>query len=207
VTVNLVLSFTAILVAVMGVFVITEIPSSLQWAGMVVSLGGALVYFYPLRIANTEAAGLAAALVCVLANVAASLFGRKINRSRDISPLIVSLVSMGVGGPLLLAFGVAAQGMPHLTITHWGILFWLALLNTAFAFTLWNQTQRLLTAVESSVINNTMTVQVPILAVLFLGEQMSGKEIVGLVLAILGVALVQMRRARQSADNNPPAAG
>ena len=40
---------------------------------------------------------------------------------------------------------------------------WLALVNSAFAFTLWNRTLRTLSATESSVINNTMLIQIAIL--------------------------------------------
>jgi drug/metabolite transporter (DMT)-like permease len=71
---------------------------------------------------------------------------------------------------------------------------WLAVVNTAFAFVLWNHTLRRLTAVESSVANNTMLVQISILAWVFLGENLSAREILGLVLAALGTLLVQLRR-------------
>jgi drug/metabolite transporter (DMT)-like permease len=40
------------------------------------------------------------------------------------------------------------------------IIGWLSVINTAFAFTLWNHTLRTLTAVESSVMNNTVLVQI-----------------------------------------------
>ena len=63
----------------------------------------------------------------------------------------------------------------------------LALVNTAFAFTLWNKTLQTLPAMESSMINNTMLVQIAILAWLFLGETITPLEIVGLLLATIGV--------------------
>ena len=46
-----------------------------------------------------------------------------------------------------------------------------AVVNTAFAFTVWNHTLRTLTAVESSVMNNTMLIQVAVLAWLILDEK------------------------------------
>ena len=69
---------------------------------------------------------------------------------------------------------------------------WLAVVNTAFAFTLWNHTLQTLTAVESSVVNNTMTIQIAVLAVLFLGERLDAVQLVGLLLAASGAALVQV---------------
>lgn len=70
----------------------------------------------------------------------------------------------------------------------------MAIVNTAFAFTLWNHTLRTLTAVESSMINNTLMVQVPILAIIFLGETITPRQIVGMIVTIAGVALVQFFR-------------
>jgi drug/metabolite transporter (DMT)-like permease len=68
----------------------------------------------------------------------------------------------------------------------------LAVVNSAVAFTLWNRTLRTLTAMESSIINNTMMIQIPILAWLFLDEDPSGMEIMGMVLAGLGILIVQV---------------
>jgi drug/metabolite transporter (DMT)-like permease len=66
--------------------------------------------------------------------------------------------------------------------------------NTAFAFTLWNHTLRTLPAMESSVINGTMLIQIALLAWLFLGEDLTSQEWIGVILAGLGVLLVQLRR-------------
>ena len=76
---------------------------------------------------------------------------------------------------------------------------WLAVVNTALAFTLWNLTQRTLSAIETSIINNTMLIQIAILAWLFLGERLSVRAIVGLALAAIGTLIVQLRRAKTSA--------
>ena len=83
---------------------------------------------------------------------------------------------------------------PVLSLKGWGIIVWLALVNTAFAFTLWNRTLQVLSAVESSIINNTMLIQIAVLAWVFLGESLGALEIVGLGLAALGTLLVQLRR-------------
>jgi drug/metabolite transporter (DMT)-like permease len=84
--------------------------------------------------------------------------------------------------------------MPALSLSNWLIVGWLALVNTAFAFTLWNVTLRTLSDMESSIINNAMLIQIPILAWLFLGETIGVKEVFGLILAGLGILAVQLRR-------------
>jgi drug/metabolite transporter (DMT)-like permease len=118
--------------------------------------------------------------------------GRAVNRSGEIPALLVTVVSMGVGSAALLAVGVAVQGLPPLSWRAWQIIGWLAAVNTAFAFTLWNHTLRTLPAVISSVVNNTMLIQVAILAWIFLGERPGPREVAGLALAALGAIFVQV---------------
>ena len=68
------------------------------------------------------------------------------------------------------------------------------MVNTAFAFTLWNHSLQHLTATESSVVNNTMLIQIAILAAVFLGEPISWTQGFGLAVATAGALLVQLRR-------------
>lgn len=94
---------------------------------------------------------------------------------------------------VLLGGGLLAQGVPQIGWQGWAIITWLAVVNTALAFTLWNQSQRVLSAMESSIINNTMLAQISLLAWLFLGEEISRREVVALVIAGVGTFLSQWR--------------
>ena len=136
--------------------------------------------------------GLVVAGLTMLANSCGSLLGRSVNRRGSLHPLLVTVVSMGVGSALLLTTGLIVEGMPRLSVSAWAIVLWLAIVNTAVAFTLWNHTLRRLTAIESSLINNTMLVQIAFLAWLFLGEPIGLREGLGLSLAMVGVLLVQL---------------
>lgn len=90
--------------------------------------------------------------------------------------------------------GIIIEEMPHLDLLSWGIIVWLAAVNTAFAFTLWNHTLRTLSATESSIINNTMLFQIALLAWVFLSERMTTKEIIGMIIAGSGAIIVNQRR-------------
>jgi drug/metabolite transporter (DMT)-like permease len=193
VTVSLLLNLTPVVVALLGVFLLSERPTRLQYAGMLLYLVGIGLYFYPASLGAEQAAGFAVMLVGVLANAGSSLLGRSINRAGTLHPLIVTAASMGIGAPPLLLAGVVTQGVPQITATGWLLVVWLAVVNTALAFSLWNSTLRVLSAVESSIINSTMLVQIALLAWLFLGEPLSGKSIAGIVLAGLGTLIVQFR--------------
>jgi drug/metabolite transporter (DMT)-like permease len=194
VTVNLLWSFSSVIVAVMGAVWLAERPSLVQWMGVALAIVGAALYFLPVEIPRSQTIGFVVASIGILANALSSILGRDINRSGSIHPLIVTVVSMGAGSVMLLAAGIAIEGLPAMDLQGWGIILWLALVNTAFAFTLWNHTLRTLSAVESSIINGTMLIWIPILAVLFLGETITAKEIFGLVVTGLGTLIVQLRK-------------
>ncbi|VAW30840.1 Permease of the drug/metabolite transporter (DMT) superfamily [hydrothermal vent metagenome] len=198
VTVNVMLGFTSVIVALLGLVLLAERPSRWQWLGMVVSIMGLLLYFYPVQIPAAQMIGFVAVAVGVLANAGSALLGRFLNRLGQIRPLTITTISMGVGAAVLLTVGLLTQGWPRLNWQSWAIIVWLAVVNTAFAFTLWNVTLRTLSAMESSIINNTMGIQIPILAVIFLNETLTGREVIGMVVAIVGVLVVQLGRSRSS---------
>jgi len=195
-TVNLLLSFATVIVTLLSIFLLAEQPTRPQWAGVGLYLLGALTYFYPVSLPGDQVLGVLVVIGGGLSNAGASLIGRKINREGQLQPLVITATSMGIGAMVLFLVGVVTQGFPALTLLQWGIVGWLALVNTAFAFTLWNHTLRTLSAVESSIINNAMLIQIPILAWLFLGEGFSLKEVVGFALAGAGILLVQVFSAK-----------
>lgn len=193
VTLSLLLNFTSVLVAIFGIFTIREMPKFLQWLGIGIFIGGALIYFYPFRELAGEVWGYVFAGVTVFGNAVAALLGRSINRDKLAHPVVVTAVSMMVGGLVMLGAGLALEDFPALNITNIFVIIWLGLVNTAFAFSLWNLSQQTLTAVESSIINNTMLIQIAVLAWIFLGEQLSWMDIIGLSLAAVGVLLAHIR--------------
>lgn len=197
VTVSLLLNFTPIIVAVLAIFMISERPAFLQWIGMLLFLTGILIYFYPVVFTENKTLGFIVMSIGVLANSLSAVLGRDINRGGRITPYIVTLVSMGIGSIVLLLTGIFAQGLPSLSYINILYLLWLAIINTAFAFTIWNYTLQSLTAMESSIINGTMLIQIAVLAYFFLGEEISIREVIGLFIAGGGAVLVQLKFKRK----------
>jgi len=204
-TLSLVLSFTPLFVALESGLLRTGAPSATQVIGVLASAAGAVIYFLPLSLPSAELVGLSIAAVCVASNSAAAVLGRHVNSTSRISPLLVTTVSMGIGGILLLTVGATTQGLGGLELSHWLIIAWLAVVNTAVAFTLWNNSLRTLTAVESSVINGTMLPQIAILSWLFLGETLTPRQIAGLLVVAVGIVVVQALRREKTAHLRPPA--
>lgn len=190
-TTSLVLSMTPLLVAAASRRTLGEAPTAAQVGGAVLVAAGAIAYFS--GSLGATAIGMAAAGIGLGSNVVAALMGRWVNRMQHSLPLVTTTVSMTVGAALLVVTGLVVEGVPAITARAVAVIAWLAVVNTAFAFTLWNHSLRHLTATESAVVNNTMLVQIALLAWVFLGEAPSPVQIVGIIVVSLGVMWSQRR--------------
>ncbi len=194
ITVNLILSFTTIVVTALGIFLLHERPLRVQWIGLALYVVGAVIYFYPTAFSGGEMIGIIAGIVCLTANGFGAILSRAINRTASIPPILVTVISMGIGGVALLAVGILLEPTPTFSLASILSILWLSIVNTAFAFTLWNRSLRTLTAMEANVINSMMLVFIPILAWLFLDETITLKSLLALVLATGGIFVVSLAR-------------
>jgi drug/metabolite transporter (DMT)-like permease len=200
-TTSLVLSMTPLLVAGTAALTLAEVPSRMQVLGTALVAVGAVLYFA--GDLGATAAGMIAAVTSLLANVAASILGRSVNREGRLPAISITAVSMGIGAGALVFVAVGLEGIPSISTGGWLIIAWLAVVNTAFAFTLWNLSLQRLSAVESAAINNTMLVQIAILAWVFLGEAPGAIGLLGIGLVTGGVYLVQATRWNRIAHEGP----
>lgn len=194
VTVNLLLSLTPAVVALLSIPILREQPTGAQWMGIAFGVMGAIMFFYPVSLPSQQLVGVFVAIISLFANSFSSIIGRQVNRELLLPPVTITIITMGIGGLALLVAGMAMQGLPPLNWKSWAIIGWLAVVNGAFAHTLWNRTLRTLSAIESSAVQNSMMIQIPILAVIFLGEQVSMQELLGMVIAGVGIVLIQLKR-------------
>lgn len=190
-TTSLVLSMTPLMVALSSGLTLGERPTSRQVMGTVLVVLGALAYFA--GNLGATVAGMAAALVTLAGNTASSLLGRGANRSAPVSALTVTAITMSIGAAVLLGGGLAVEGFPTVTARAWGFIVFLAVVNTALAFTLWNRSLETLSATESAAINNTMLIQIGLLGWWLLSEPLGVAEATGIVLVTLGILGAQRR--------------
>ena len=192
-TVSLFLTFTPVIVALLSIPLLDERTSVRQWIWLALLFFGVVIYFYPYAFGPLALLGLSIMVIGLFSNSLAAILGRGANRGNSLSALTVTAISMAIGSTARLGTGLTVQGVPSLSWQAWGIVFWLALINTAFAFWLWNRTLQTLTARESSVINNTMLAQVAILGWIFLGESLALYDVIGLTIVIVGALLFQLK--------------
>ena len=193
VTVSLWLNFTPLVVAVMAILLLKEFPTKLQWIGVALFIGGIVTYFFPVALSENQELGLIVMTIGVVANSASAVLGRNINRRAKINPVVVTIISMGIGSVILLTSGILIQGFPSISLENIVYLLWLAVVNTALAFTIWNLTLRTLSAMESSIINGTMLIQIAVLTWIFLSEAITFQEGIGMLIAAGGAVLVQLK--------------
>lgn len=197
-TSSLVLSFTPLLVALVSQGLLGERPTQVQLLGAMVIVVGASLYLS--GDLGMTAVGMLAALTGLAANVASSILGRAVNRSLRLSARVVTTVSMAIGAVTLVAIGLLIEGMPRLDPVGWGLVAWMAVVNTALAFSWWNESLRHLAATESAAINNLMLLQIAVLAWLLLGEVPGPVQWVGMLLVTLGVIAARAQSRVATAD-------
>ncbi len=200
-TTSLVLSLTALFVGIASARSLGEHATRRQLAGASVIVAGALVYFA--GDLGATVIGLTAAGVALGANVGGALLGRHVNRAQSTSPIVVTAVSMSIGAVLLILAGLIVEGSPTITLRAGLIIGWLAIVNTAIAFTLWNLALRRLSAIESAGVNNTMLLQIAALAWWLLDENPGWVGLLGISVVSCGVLLTQLRRPNVAHTRSP----
>jgi drug/metabolite transporter (DMT)-like permease len=198
VTVSMMLNFSPLAVALLGFVFLKEKPTKYQLLGLFLFILGIVIYFYPISTMGNRKLGLIVMSIAVLSNAFSSILGRNINKKKNLDPVVITFISMGIGSVILLMIGIITDGFIDISIKNWLALFWLAFVNTAFAFTLWNTSLRTLSAMESSIINGTMLIQIAILAWIFLGDTITIEKGIGMFIAGTGAIIVQLKKGSKN---------
>jgi drug/metabolite transporter (DMT)-like permease len=200
--VSALLNLTPIIVLFMGAVYLKELPTRYQTIWIILGVVGAMIYFYPLDFVSQSLFGIIVVLIGVIANAFSSIIGRYVNKEHVAPPLVITGISMAIGAFLLLGSGLLIERLEAVTPLAWIYILWLAIVNTAFAFTLWNKAMQTLRAVDMTIINSTMLPQIVILSIIFLDENPTPLDWVGLILLALSVAFVQISQARRANSNS-----
>jgi len=197
-TLSLILNMTPIIVVLMAIPWLGEKPSVIESGLIALGIIGVLIFFYPLDFVGVSIIGLIIGLISLIGNAFSSVIGRVINRPRDTPALVVTGIMMSVGSIGLMIFGLLTEPLYPLSPLSWFYILWLAVVNTAFAFTLWTRSQRILRAIDMTLINSTMMPQIVVLSIIFLGEQLDIFDWIGLILLAVAVAAVQVIQASKA---------
>lgn len=185
------------LVLLIGALTLRELPSARQWAGIAVASGGVSLYYWPFGLTTESLVGAGFIWLSGLGYAVQLTANRGLLARRAASPFDLVLYPMLTGAATMLALGVVLEGWPALSWRLTGLLLWLGPVNGALAFFLWTQSQRELQAFESSVLNNTMLLQIAGLDVLLLDRALGLRQGAALLLAGLGILAVQTAQRKR----------
>lgn len=179
-----------IAVAVLAAVIEKSPPARAQLFGLGIILVGIYVYF-PHDIRGARLAGvLLNVLSASMGAVAIVLTHVAVGRFRMTS-LRLTAVSMTAGSAVLLVIALVHDRcfIPDASQMLW--IAFLAVVNTAFGFALFNHTLKILGAFEVTVLQDSMIVQIGILSAIFLGETITPAMAFAMVIVICGIVVVQ----------------
>lgn len=184
------MSLIPLLVLFAGILWLKELPSHHQVVGVILCVIGSALFFW-LGLRPGEPRGIIIVSAGLIGYTLFDVLGREVARDRQVDTLSLTAIPLAIGGGCLLLIALLLEGLPHLTLTAWGIVVWLAVINTALANFLYNHSLQVLTALEMSVMFNLAPLMTAILAWVLLHESLDTIQIAGILIAIIGVMLVQ----------------
>lgn len=195
-TVTFLVGIVPLFILFLGALFLKEVPTRIQVAGVAVTLAGNAAYFSG-GLEAGEPLGIAWVGLGVIGFTAFGILGRKLAKAQSVGTLALTTIPLGIGGLVTLALGLPLEGWPVFTGQSLWILLWLAAVNTAFAYMLYNHALKTITALEMNVILNLSPLGTAALAFWMLGDRATMAELVGIAVMIVGVTLVQIRGARR----------
>jgi len=193
VTVTLLLNMTPIFVLGLSVFFLNERPSTVQFIGITLTLSGVFVFFYDALVDVGMMTGVIITLISGVGWALYMIISRHCLRENNESVITLTSISMLIGAFMLLGATSITGNIVNVSFNGWMIILWLSIVNTAVAFSIWNHALKTLKAVEQSILQNSMLIQISILAFLFLQEPINTQKILGMTIVFVGVLIVQLR--------------
>jgi len=190
VTVTFLLNFTPVIVLLLGVVFLREFPLPLQFAGMALVLFGAYLFFLA-PVSGAELTGIVVTLFSGLGWAVYMTLSRQFLKGERFRTLNLTALTMFFGSVVLLFSALIVDRPVQMSLSEWAIILWLSLVNTALAFVLWNHALETVRAFELSVLQNTMLIQIGVLAWSFLGEELTSMKLIAMVMVFIGVLIVQ----------------
>jgi len=196
-TVSFMMSMITLLVLFGSILWLKEIPTRLQTVGILVTLGGTALFFL-VGLKPGEPLGMAILSIGLISFTLFGVLGREAARGQKVDTLSLTAIPLALGGGLLLLVALPLEGLPHASPGTWGLVLWLAAVNTALGYILYNHALQVLTAFEMNVMLNLSPLWTALMAWFLLSERLLLWQWIGMVIVVVGVALVQRRQGIKS---------
>ncbi|HKZ44377.1 MAG TPA: EamA family transporter [Anaerolineales bacterium] len=195
-TVSFMMGLITLLVFISGVIWLKELPNRLQFSGILLTLIGTGMFF-SVGLKPGEPLGILLAGGSLICFTIFGVMGRNTARARSVDTLSLTAFPLAIGGGLSLLIAIPIEGFPHASIQTWGLIAWLAVVNTSLAYMLYNHSLQILTAFQMNVLLNLAPIGTAVLGWFLLGEQLNLLQFIGIVVVIVGASLVQVRNSSE----------
>lgn len=189
---SLALSLVPIPVLIISSIFLHERPRGLQLIGVLITIGGSLLFFSPGIKAQQPIAFIALGITAISFSVF-PILARRVARDRSMDNITLTSIPLGVGGGILLVLALLIEGLPRMPLQAWGIIMGLATVNTLLAYLLYNHSLQHLTAVQVNVMLNLSPIGTALIAWGALGERITLFQMVAMFMIIAGASLTQRR--------------
>ena len=200
-TVSFLMGLTTLLVFFGGILWLKEVPNHVQTVGIVITLVGTGMFFST-GLKPGEPVGILLMCLALFCFTVFGILGRNTARAQTVDTLSLTAYPLALGGGLLLLIAIPVEGIPHASLQTWGLVAWLAAVNTALAYMLYNHSLQVLTAFQMNVLLNLAPLGTALMGWIFLNEHLTLLQFIGMVVVIIGVVLVQ-NRSRRNIDALP----
>jgi len=197
---SLMLAATPVVIALLSAVLGLERVSRLHWMGAALSMAG--IYYVMGRGVSVGSDSIAGNVLMLLAVSCWAIYTLGATRlMRRHSPVGVTGLSMAIGTALYVP-----AVWPHLRRTDWTAVSgwtWTALIYSAVfalgvAYTIWYAAVREIGSARTAVYSNVIPIVAMLTAVVFLGEPLGPRKLIGAAAVIGGVALTRVGRSRQA---------
>ena len=198
---SLLLAATPVVIAILSAMIGHDRIAPLHWLGAVMSIGGIYVI---VAYAGGAAVGLGSPTLrgdlMMFAGVccwAIYTLGSRPLMERH-SPVGVTGLSMAIGTLLyvpLMMPNVLAEDWSAVTARTWIALVYSALFALCVAYTIWYVAVREIGSARTSVYSNIVPIVAMLTAVVFLGERLTARRLLGAACVLVGVALTRVGKS------------
>ena len=162
-------------------------------------IAGISLYYYPWDAGAFSAAGLLFMLASSVGYALNITINRRLLTTKRIDTRALVAQPMFVGAVILLMAGLFVEGVPVITLRLVLILLYLSGISGALGFYLWTKSQSVLTAFESSSINNLLLIEIAIMDYLAFQRSFSPIQIIAILIVFTAVVWIQ-RRSKATND-------
>ena len=189
------MSLLTVTVVFGGVLWLQEIPNRVQTFGIFIVLAGMVLFFSP-GLRPGEPVGLAIFMLALLGFTLFGVLSRVAVIDRQVDTLTLTALPLAIGGGLLLAIAMPFEGIPTASLRTWGMVLFLAAVNTALGYVLYNHSLQSLQAFEMNVLLNLSPIWTALFGWLLLDERLISPQWAGMGVVLVGIFLVQKRNDR-----------